>query len=59
MPDMTEYSKGRVECAQSLLEATKELKVIKGQELNTAQTNEREAKDYRNKEKPAQQPVLQ
>ena len=70
---MTEYSKGRVECAQSLLQATNDLKVIKGQELNTAQTNEREAKenlarrigdkaeakDYRNKEKPAQQPVLQ
>ena len=70
---LTDYSKGRVGCARSLLEATNKLKLIKGEELNTAQTNEREArenlarrlgdkaeaKDYRNREKPVQQPVLQ
>ncbi len=69
---LTEYSKGRVSCAQQLLAATDKLKLIKGEELNAAQTNEREAKEnlarrignkaeekeYRNREKPAQQPVL-
>ena len=69
---LTEYSRNRVTCAQGLLAATDKLKVIKGEELNTAQTNEREArenlarrlgdkaeeKDYRNKQKPVQQPVL-
>jgi hypothetical protein len=70
---MTEYSKGRVGCAQGLLAATNKLKIIKGEEMNAAQTNEREAKEelarrfgdkaeekeYRNKQKPVQQPVLQ
>ena len=70
---LTEYSKDRVSCAQSLLAATNKLKVIKGEEMNAAQTNEREAKEalarrfgdkaeekeYRNKQKPVQQPVLQ
>lgn len=69
---LTEYSKGRVNCAKELLIATAKLKVLRGEELNEAQTNEREAKEalgrrfgdrqeereYRNKQKPAPQPIL-
>ncbi|MBR6120210.1 MAG: hypothetical protein IKQ04_07825 [Oscillospiraceae bacterium] len=70
--DLTEYSKGRVHCAQDLLNATEKLKVLRGDELNEAQTNEREAKEglarrlgdkaeeraYANRPKPAPQPIL-
>ena len=69
---LTDYSKGRVNCAKDILKATAELKVLRGEELNEAQTNEREAKEalarrigdraeereYRNKPKPAPQPIL-
>lgn len=70
--DLTEYSKGRVLCAKDLLKATEKLKVLRGEELNEAQTNEREAKEglarrlgdkaearaYANRPKPAPQPIL-
>ncbi|MBR6378069.1 MAG: hypothetical protein IKS05_09965 [Oscillospiraceae bacterium] len=70
--ELTEYSRGRVECAQELMKATKTLKVLRGEELNEAQTNEREAKEglarrlgdkaeeraYVNRPKPAPQPIL-
>ena len=68
----TDYSKGREDCAKDLLSATAKLKVLRGDELNEAQINEREAKkalsrrfgdrqekrEYRNKQKPAPQPIL-
>ena len=68
----TDYSKGRVDCAKDILKATAELKVLRGEELNEAQTNEREAKEglarrlgdkaeeraYANRPKPAPQPIL-
>ena len=61
-----------MECAQQLLNATKTLKILRGDELNEAQTNEREAKEglarrlgdkaeeraYANRPKPAPQPIL-